>query len=55
MLAGIKGRFLMILNDTPEVREIFTRFTIEEVNLTYSVSRKVGRRSKQRTELLTSK
>ena len=27
-LAGIKGRFLMSINDTPEVREIFNRFRI---------------------------
>jgi len=52
VLAGIKGRFLMTLNDTPEIRKLFGRFTIEEVNLTYSMSPKEGSRSKQRTELL---
>lgn len=53
-LTGIKGRFLMTINDTPEVREIFGRFTLEEVSLTYSMSRKEGSRSKPRTELLIS-
>jgi len=36
ILAGIKGRFLMSLNDTPEVREIFKDFTIDEVATRYS-------------------
>lgn len=54
VLTGIKGRFLMTLNDTPEVREIFSRFSIEEVELKYSMSKKEGSRSKVRTELLIS-
>jgi DNA adenine methylase len=37
-LAGIKGRFLLSLNDTPGVREVFGRFTIEAVETTYTVS-----------------
>ena len=53
-LTDIKGHFLMPLNDTPEAREIFSRFTIEEVSLTYSMSRNKGSRSKPRTELLIS-
>lgn len=52
VLAGIKGRFLMTINDTPEVREIFERFVIEEVGLKYSMSKKEGSRSQVRTELL---
>ncbi|WP_310601219.1 DNA adenine methylase [Desulfobulbus sp.] len=51
-LGDIKGRFLLTINDTPEVREIFKRFWIEEVQLTYSMSRQVGSRAKVRTELL---
>lgn len=35
-LANIKGKFLLSLNDTPEVREIFSRFTIEAVSVRYS-------------------
>jgi DNA adenine methylase len=36
-LAGISGRFLLSLNDTPEVRRIFSAFAIEAVRTTYSV------------------
>lgn len=52
VLAGIKGRFLMTINDTPEVRDIFKRFWIDEVELKYSMSKKEGSRSQIRTELL---
>lgn len=38
-LAGIKGRFLLSINDRPEVREIFGGFDIEAVSTTYGVSR----------------
>lgn len=36
-LAGISGRFILSLNDRPEVRSIFSRFQIEGVETTYSV------------------
>jgi len=36
-LRGIKGRFLLSLNDRPEVREIFAGFTFDEERVTYSV------------------
>jgi len=32
----IKGKFLLSLNDTPEVREIFAQFIIEPVSVRYS-------------------
>lgn len=32
----------MTIHDTPEVREIFERFTIEEVELKYSMSKREG-------------
>lgn len=35
-LGGIKGKFLLSLNDTPEVREIFAQFTIEPVSVRYT-------------------
>lgn len=54
VLTGIKGRFLMSVNDTPEVREIFDRFEIEEVTLKYSMGRSEGSRDRLRTELLIS-
>lgn len=37
-LASIKGRFMISLNDTPEVRETFARFPIVPVSLTYSIA-----------------
>jgi DNA adenine methylase len=40
-LAGIKGRFILSLNDRPEVRHIFRRFTIEAVETTYSLNGRV--------------
>lgn len=52
VLAGIKGRFMMTINDTPEIREIFKHFWIEEVELKYSMCKKEGSRSQIRTELL---
>jgi DNA adenine methylase len=38
-LAGIKGRFLLSLNDTAGVREVFAAFKFEQVDTTYSVGR----------------
>lgn len=37
LLAGLKGRFILSLNDRPEVRELFAQFAIEEVTLNYGV------------------
>ncbi len=37
LLAGIKGRFILSLNDVPPVHEIFAGFTIEPVNTRYSL------------------
>ncbi|MDH4320859.1 MAG: DNA adenine methylase [Desulfobulbaceae bacterium] len=51
-LATIKGRFLMTINDHPEVRQIFKRFTIEEATLKYSVTTTQNGRAKTRTELI---
>lgn len=38
-LAGIRGRFVLSLNDTPGVREVFGRFDIEVVETTYTVAK----------------
>lgn len=50
-LSGIKGRFVMSLNDKPEVRDIFKGFCIETVDVTYSISRKTMGRGR-RTEVV---
>lgn len=38
VLAGLKGRFLLSINDVPEVRETFAAFRIEEVRTTYTIT-----------------
>lgn len=43
LLTGLQGSFILSLNDVPEVRRIFARFTIEAVETTYSIARKAGR------------
>jgi DNA adenine methylase len=48
-LAGISGRFVLSLNDRPEVRQIFKRFSIERVQTGYSVN---GKHQKAVYELL---
>lgn len=37
-LGGIKGKFLLSLNDTPGVRETFSNFSIERVTTRYSIA-----------------
>ena len=54
VLRSIKGRFLITINDTPEIREIFGGFVIEEVSLKYSCCSTKEGRAKTRTELLIS-
>lgn len=41
-LAGIKGKFLLSLNDTPGVRQTFGAFKIEKVATRYSISAKAN-------------
>jgi DNA adenine methylase len=38
LLSTLKGRFILTLNDRPEVRALFAGFTIEPVSLTYRLS-----------------
>ncbi len=42
VLARIRGRFILSLNDRLEVRSIFTAFAIEKVQTTYTLARKKG-------------
>lgn len=41
LLEAIEGRFILSINDTPEIRRLFARFTIEEVGVNYRLSGKV--------------
>lgn len=43
-LGRLKGRFILSLNDVPEVREIFGRFRMEEVTTAYSIGNAAGAR-----------
>jgi DNA adenine methylase len=48
-LKVIKGKFLLSINDRPEVREIFSSFQIRPIAIVYSLHRSAG---KHNTELL---
>ncbi|MDE2342896.1 MAG: DNA adenine methylase [Betaproteobacteria bacterium] len=50
-LAQIKGRFLMSLNDTPEVRQVFSAFRLDPIEVKYSVN---GKSQSAAAELLIS-
>jgi DNA adenine methylase len=41
-LRCIQGKFLLSINDVPEIREIFKEFTIQELRLAYSAQPKAG-------------
>lgn len=51
LLANISGRFILSLNDTPEVRRIFAQFQFETLPVTYSMPSGMA---KQTHELLIS-
>ncbi|MCY3878048.1 MAG: DNA adenine methylase [Rhodobacteraceae bacterium] len=53
-LAGIQGRFIMSINDRPEIRKLFTWARIEEVGTKYTKAGKDMQRAKSVTELLIS-
>lgn len=50
VLSGLKGRFILSINDRPEVRETFGQFELSPVELTYSVGG--GRRTTAAKELI---
>ena len=54
MLSGIKGRFILSLNDVPEVRAIFAAFDLDEVRTTYTISGTRNDPAGSRAELLIS-
>jgi len=51
-LGRLKGRFLLSLNDHPEVRQIFAGFHLTEVQTTYSVGSKKTLEEASRGELI---
>jgi DNA adenine methylase len=46
-LKKLKGKFILSLNDVPEVRKIFSDFKIKSVDLYYTAQQKAGRRFKE--------
>lgn len=49
-LAKIRGRFVLSLNDVPEVRALFAAFSLEEVQTTYTI----GEAARPASELIIS-
>lgn len=47
VLTGIKGRFILSLNDVPQVRELFKAFTIEQADVTYSINNEGAKHSSE--------
>ena len=52
ILRGLKGQFILSLNDRPEVRKTFAGFAIEAVTTRYSANAKATRTA---GEVLVSK
>jgi DNA adenine methylase len=46
-LAAIRGKFVLSLNDVPEVRKLFRAFHIQDVELHYTSQKAAGRRYKE--------
>ncbi len=46
-LEGLRGKFVLSLNDVPEVRRLFRRFHIHEVELPYTAQKRAGRRYRE--------
>lgn len=52
-LNGLKGRFILSINDVPEIRETFAGFRFREVKTTYTIGKANDQRP-ERAELLIS-
>ena len=46
-LGALKGKFLLSLNDVPEVRKLFAKFRFREVDLHYTAQKKAGKRFRE--------
>jgi DNA adenine methylase len=47
LLGKVRGKFVLSLNDVPEVRRLFHRFNIKEVDLHYTSQKHAGRRYRE--------
>jgi DNA adenine methylase len=52
-LRAVKGRFILSINDVPEIREIFAGFAMMEVKTSYTIGG-INDRASERAELLIS-
>ena len=46
-LSRIQGKFVLSLNDVPEVRQLFRAFTVRSLKTTYTAQRKAGSRYRE--------
>jgi len=46
-LRSLRGKFILSLNDTPEVRKLFGRFRFQEIELHYTAQKKAGKRYRE--------
>lgn len=53
-LKNIKGKFLLTINDHPQVREWYKEFNIKEVQVNYSVSKEKTARGKYNELIITN-
>jgi DNA adenine methylase len=54
ILKSIKGKFLVTINDHPQVREWYHGFNIEDVNVAYSISREQKARKEYDELIITN-
>ncbi len=47
LLTDLKGKFIMSINDVPEIREMFSEFNIIEVSTRYSIAKKGNKKKKE--------
>lgn len=47
ILAGLKGKFILSINDHPEMREVFKAFKMRQVSLNYTVNKNKGKVGKE--------
>jgi DNA adenine methylase len=52
-LRGLKGRFILSINDVPEIRKTFAGFAMVEIKTTYTIGKTNDQRP-ERAELLIS-
>lgn len=46
-LKGLRGRFILSINDVPEIRAIFSSFTFDQVDVSYSLQGGGGHRARE--------